>query len=157
MGAGSVDIKNEGNLTQFLENLDEKSRALLWYLWWHRHANISELREVIDVSSDFEVLHRLKEVINEKAKKLLGKLIVNFEPSKIDPYTGEKVFFSWWLLDEEDSTLLGENKQLVDIFNEKDNITIIAQLPATVDFTSPEIQFKNSILKIKLKKVEKND
>lgn len=158
VGALSVAIKKKTkeDLGQLLELLDEKSRAILWHLWWYRHADISKLREFIDASSDFEALHRLKEIINEKAQKLWGKPIVSFEQSKIDPLTGDNVLFSWWFLDEENVSMSGGDKRLVDIFNEKDSVTVIAELPTSVDLASTDIQFKNGILKIKLKKESKN-
>lgn len=99
MDAGAVATKSKEVLTQFLEVFDEKSRAILWYLWWHRHAEISELRDIIDAPGDFEVLHRLKEVINGKAQQLWGKPIVGFEQSKTDPVSGEKVLLAggFWM------------------------------------------------------------
>jgi hypothetical protein len=139
-------------LAQFLQSLDEKSRAILGYLWWRRHAEISELRNIGDTADDFEVLYRLKEVINSKSQNLWGKPIVGFEQSKIDPLTGEKILFSWWYLDEEDVLVSGVDSALVDVFNEKDNVIILAQLPASVDLRAPDIQFKNGILRIKFKK-----
>jgi hypothetical protein len=156
MDAGAVATKNEKDLTQLLEVLDERSRAILWHLWWHRHAEISELRDIIDASGDFEVLHRLKEVINAKAQQLWGKPIVSFEQSKIDPVSGEKVLFSWWFLDEGNIPLSGRDKTLVDVFNERDSVTIIAELPTSVEPTHPDIQFKNGVLKVRLKKRSKN-
>ena len=139
-------------LAQFLHNLDEKSRAILCYLWWHRHAEISELRNIGDTVDDFEVLYRLKEVINRKSQNLWGKPIVSFEQSKIDPLTGKKILFSWWYMDEEDVLVSGVDSALVDVFNEKDNVIIIAQLPASVNLTAPDIQFKNGIVRVKFKK-----
>ena len=139
-------------LAQFLHSLDEKSRAILGYLWWHRHAEIAELRNTGDTADDFEVLYRLKEVINRKSQNLWGKPIVSFEQSKIDPLTGEKILFSWWYLDEEDVLVSGVDSALVDVFNEKDSVIIIAQLPASVNLTAPDIQFKNGILRVKFKK-----
>lgn len=146
--------KNEKSLTQLLDLLDEKSRAILWHLWWHRHAQISELRELISASSDYEVLHRLKEVINEKAQELWGKPIIGFEQAKTDPLTGDKVLFNWWFLDEVNVPSAGGDKPLVDVFNEGDSVTIIAELPTSVEVSQPEIDFRNGILKVKMKKAK---
>ena len=149
--------KIKGDLAQLLEVLDEKSRAILWHLWWHRHAEISELRNLIDAPSDFEVLHRLKDVINEKTQRLWGKPIVGFEQSKTDPVSGEKVLFSWWFLDEENVPISGGDRPLVDVFSEKDGVTVIAQLPTSVDLAQHELWYKNGILKVRLKKKVSND
>lgn len=156
-GAGAVATEAKKELAKLLDVLDANSRAILWYLWWHRHAEISRLRELIDVPDDFEILHRLKEVINGKAQQLWGKPIVGFERCKIDPFTGEKVLFSWWFLGEGNVSMSDGNKPLVDVFNEKDSVTVIAQLPTSVDFDHTDIQFRNGILKVKLKKTKNVD
>jgi hypothetical protein len=145
---------NKSGLAQFMRSLDERSRAILGYLYWRRHADISELRLAADSADDSEVLFRLKEVINGKSQSLWGKPVVSFEQSKVDPATGEKILFSWWYLDEEEACMPDKDNSLVDIFNEKDSVVIMAQLPASVELAGPEIQFKNGILRIKLKKIE---
>jgi hypothetical protein len=154
MGAGVVATKSESKrgIDQLLDVLDEKSRAILWHLWWHRHAEISELRDIIDAPSDFEVLHRLKEVINVKAQQLLGKPVVGFEQSKTDPVGGEKVLFNWWFLNEEDISSSAGNKPLVDVIDEKDSVVVIAQLPNSVNLSQPELSYRNGILRVKLMK-----
>jgi hypothetical protein len=150
---GVVEKESASNgLAQLLPGLDEKSRAILFYLWWHRHAEIAELRNIADSGDDFEVLYRLKEVINRKSQNLWGKPIVGFEQSKIDSLTGEKILFSWWYLDEENLLAAGGDNALVDVFNEKESVIIIAQLPARVDISAPEIRMKNGILRIEMKK-----
>jgi hypothetical protein len=147
----SVD-KNK--MAKFLDSLDEKSRAIFWYLRWNRHADISALRQVGDITDDYDVLFRLKEVINCKALNIWGKQVASFEQSRYDLYTGQKVLFSWWYTGEDDAVDLATHSPLVDIFNEKDNVVIIAQLPAAVSLDDPEIKIKNGILRFKLKKIE---
>ena len=148
----AVSVKTRKELTQLIQILDEKSRAILWHLWWHRHADISELRELIDAASDFEVLYRLKEVINEQALRLWGRPVVSFEQAGIDSFSGEKVLFNWWFLDEENVPILAGNKPLLDVFNEKDSLSIIAQVPTSVDPAQHEVLYKNGILKVRLGK-----
>ncbi len=151
MSTGTVITKTKKGLAQLLQVLDEKSRAILWYLWWHRYAEISELREIVD-ATDFEVLYRLKEVINEQAQRLWGRPIVSFERSRVDSHNGETVLFSWWFLDEENVPVSAGNKPLVDMFNEKDGISIIAQVPTSIDPAQREVLYKNGILKVRLAK-----
>jgi hypothetical protein len=152
----AVSVKTRRELTQLLQVLDEKSRAILWHLWWHRHAGISELRELIDAASDFDVLYRLKEVINAQALRLWGRPVVSFEQARLDSFSGEKILFSWWFLDEENVPISDGNKPLVDLFNEKESISIIAQVPTSVDPTHHEFCFKNGILKVGLGKRKSN-
>ena len=149
---GAVTVKTRKELTHLLQILDEKSRAMLWHLWWHRHADISELRELIDAASDFEVLYRLREVINEQSLRLWGRPVVGFEQANIDSLSGEKILFSWWFLDEENVPMSDGNKPLVDLFNDKESISIIAQVPTSVDQSQREILYKNGILKVRLEK-----
>jgi len=155
MDAGAATTTKK-SLAHLFRALDEKSRAMLWHLWWKRHAEISELRDLIDASSDFEVLYRLKDVINEQAQKLWGRPIVNFQQSRIDSLSGEKVLFSWWYLDEENVPISGSSKPLVDVFTEKDSVSIVAQVPSWVDADHPEFKYRNGIVKVRLPK-RKND
>jgi hypothetical protein len=163
---------SKGNLSLLMDALDEKSREILWHLWWHRHVQLSELTELIGASTDMEVLLRLREVINPAAEMILGKPILEFHEAKVDALTGEKVLFSWWLGFDGLTTGLegdgrlpvgGRNGPLVDLFDEKDHILIIAQLPSSVrrgpDGFKPagmakeaEVAYKNGVLKIQLAK-----
>jgi len=153
---GTVITKTNKALSQLLDALDEKSRAILWYLWWHRHAEISELRELIDATGDFAVLYRLKEVINEQSQRLWGRSVVSFEQSRMDSRIGEMVLFSRWFLDEENVPISPGHKPLVDVFNEKDSVSIVAQVPTSVDPTQREVLYKNGILKVRLEKRKSN-
>lgn len=139
MGVMFVDImKNETLLDinqkfpQLMEVLDEKSKALFWHIWRNRHAQIRELSDLIRAPTDIYTLSRLKEVINPQAEKILGKKILTFEESRIDPLTGNKVLFSWWL-NEECFDSGEENKGLVDIFDEKERLRIVMKLPVSGD------------------------
>ena len=151
----SPEKKAAGDLGKILWFLDEKSRQILWYLWWNRHAEIGELAELTGAKTDMEVLSRIKQAINPAAQDVLGKEIVRFENSRIDAVTGEKVLFSWWL---EEGFLRGKRRQpLVDIFEENDHISIIAQLPALLELAKDaEVECKDSVLKIKVAKVKAN-
>ena len=145
--------RSEGDLNQLLELLDDKSRAILWHLWWNRHAPIDELRDLINAEQDFEVLSRLRDSINVQAQRILNRPVVSFEKTKVDPVTGKKVLFNWWFLDEDSRLFPGrKGKTLVDIFNEGDGVTLIAQLPELVNISAPDIEYRNGVLRIRLKR-----
>ena len=144
--------KAEGDLGRILDAVDEKSQQILWYLWWNRHAEIGELAELVRAETDMEVLSRLKESINAAAKRILGKEIVSFQSSRVDPVTGEKVLFSWWL--EEGLLSSKRVEPLVDIFEENDHIAIIAQLPAPVELAKEaQVECRDGVLRVKLGKL----
>ncbi|MFC2000260.1 hypothetical protein ACFLXE_05835 [Chloroflexota bacterium] len=127
----SRENRHDGDLGGIMEALDEKSRQILWYLWWNRHAKIGELVELTKAYSDMDVLLRIRGVINLAARDVLGRELVRFYDSKADPVTGEKVLFSWWL--EDDALPARRREPLVDMFEEDDHIAIIAQLPAPIE------------------------
>ncbi len=125
-----------------MKAVDEKSRQIITYLSRERHAGIRKLADLIRASSDMEVLIRIREVINPKARVILGKPIITFERSKIDPLTGEKIVFSWWL-NEELMDSAYDDKSL-DIFDEEDGLRVITCLPPHE--TNVEVKVKDGFL-----------
>jgi hypothetical protein len=116
-----------GNIGLLISAVDEKSRQLITYFLREQHAGIRKLADLIHASSDTEVLIRIREIINLKAQQIIGGPLVTFERSKVDPFTGEKIAFSWWLNEELiDNT---RNDKLLDILEEKNALRVIASLP----------------------------
>lgn len=89
--------ENVEKVRQLLEELDDRSRLIVWYIWQTRYAGIGDLTRVIREKMDMITLIRIKETINPLAEKIIGQPLLKFEKSKIDPETGDKVLFSWWL------------------------------------------------------------
>jgi len=109
-----------------VKGVDEKSKHIVTYLARERHARIKELTDLIFASSDMEVLMRIKEIINPKSQEITGKDAIKFERSKIDPLTGEKIVFNWWINEElTDST----HDDFVDVMDEKSILRIVVALP----------------------------
>jgi HSP20 family molecular chaperone IbpA len=75
----------------------------------------------------------------------------------MDSRSGTIVLFSWWFLDGENVPISDEKKPLVDIFCEKDSISIITQVPTSVDQSQREVLYKNGILKVRLGKRKSNE
>jgi hypothetical protein len=147
------DKKASGDLGEILWFLDKKSRQILWYLWWNRHAEVGKLAQLTEAKTDMEVLSRIRQVINPAAQDILGKEIIRFENSKIDTVTGEKILFSWWL---EDGLLQEKGREpLVDVFEENNHVVIIAQLPSPLELSrEAQVDCKESVLRIKVEKVK---
>lgn len=131
-----------------IEDLDDMSKAILGYLYQKRHADIEELSEAVRMSH-YDVLSRLKEVIIPESERIMGKPIVKFEESKIDRASGKKVLFSWWI---NDGMLVLTNN--VDLFEEKDRIVIVADLPGVKfpNHIDASANYNNGVLEVVIKK-----
>ncbi len=140
-----------GKIISLMKAVDEKSRQIITYLLRERHAGIRKLADLIHASSDMEVLIRIREVINPKAQKVFGKLLIKFERSKIDPLTGEKVVFHWWLT--EDLIEHKDNESPLDIFEEKNGLRVITCLPPQEE--NINIEVRNDLLIISGKEYHK--
>jgi hypothetical protein len=149
-----IEYKEKG-INELAERLDKKSRNILVFLYRNRYANIQELSDLIEAKNHNEVLSRLKEVINPTSMKILGRPLVKFEKAKIDPLSGEKILFSWWLT--ENIPLI--RKEGIDLFNEGDSLVILADL-GSIKLSKPlrilKKSYKNGILEIVLKKEKKD-
>ena len=108
------------------KGVDEKSKQIVTYLARERHARIKELTDLICASSDMEVLMRIREIINPKAQEITGKPAIKFERSKIDPLTGEKIVFNWWINEELTDSA---HDDFVDVMDEKGILRIVLALP----------------------------
>lgn len=129
-------------MNSLMKAVDENSRQIITYLLRERHAGIRELADLICASSDMEVLIRIREAINPKAREVIGKPIITFERSKIDPLTGEKIVFSWWLKEELMNSVY--NDGLLDIINEKNGLRVITSLPTQEE--NVEVEVKDDFL-----------
>jgi len=121
--------KRQRKIGLLMEVLDERSRRIVQYLIMRRHASIRELADLIEAPSDMDVLIRLREVINPRAEAIFGEPFINFEKCKIDPLTGERVPFSWWL-SENLIEGLSHDDELLDIFDEGSHLRVVAHLPS---------------------------
>lgn len=122
----NVFSDKETDFSRFMSTLDERSKEIVWYFLRNRHAGIRELATLIYASTDQDVLTRVRDVINPKAEEIFGKQMLNFEETRIDPITGDKILFSWWLTED---LSLGETPEALDIFDEKDQLVVITELP----------------------------
>jgi len=126
------------NTNQFMNTLDEKSIQILIYLLKEKHAGIRKLADLIHASSDMEVLVKIREVINPKFKEIVGQPLIIFERSRLDPLTGEKITFSWWLNEELMDYI--PNGKLLDVYEEKDTLRVIASIPLQEEDVKVEVK-----------------
>ena len=129
-------------MNQLMNMLDKKSVQILIYLLKERHAGIRKLADLIDASSDMEVLVKIREVINPKVQETMGWPLIIFEQSKLDPLTGQKITFSWWLNEE----LVDDvpNGKLLDFHDEKDTLRVVASIPLQEE--DIEVEVKDNFL-----------
>lgn len=135
-------LEKTKDLNSLLTDVDEKSRQIIVYLLRERHAEIRKLADLICASFDMEVLVRIREIINPRAFEVIGEPIITFERSKIDPLTGEKITFSWWLKKEWVEGTYWDN--LLDVFDEGNGLTVIAFLSPQEE--NVEVEVKESSL-----------
>lgn len=108
------------------EELDPESRAIVSYIWQNRFATIEELASLCNASNHMDVLLKIKGVINPLAEEKIGHPLLVFEKSKIDPDSGKKILFSWWLIGEE--SVEARKATLFDLFDEEDYLRITLEL-----------------------------
>lgn len=132
-----------GNINLLMNALDEKSRQIITCLLRERHVEIRKLADLIHASSDMEVLIRIREIINTKAQEIIGAPLITFEHSRIDPFTGEKIAFSWWLNEE---LIDNTSNELPEILNEDKTLRVIASLPLEEKDVKVEVKEKFLII-----------
>jgi len=118
--------------------MDETNRLIIGYLLKKRYAGIRELTSLVCASSDMEVLMRIREIINTKALEVVGTPILKFERSKIDPLTGQKILFSWWI--NEELAKNARSDELVDVIDEKNCLRVIVALPPQEDNVTVKVE-----------------
>jgi HSP20 family molecular chaperone IbpA len=111
-----------------MQELDPQSREIVSYLWENRHATIDELAELIAAPTHMAVLLKIRGVINPTAERITGSPLLAFQRSKLDPLTGEKALFSWWVITPARAAERARTGLLVDLFDEGDRIDVVVEL-----------------------------
>ena len=118
---------NIETIQKIAAQLGSDGRDILLCLWENRYARIDQLAELIEAPNHMHVLMEIRETINPVAEKIVGIPILSFERSKVDPETGEKVLFSWWLIGKQEKWAQSED-QLLDIFDEGSYMQVIMEV-----------------------------
>jgi len=137
-------LKRSEKLDGLMAIVDDKSKLMIEFFLRNRYAGIRRLADLIHADSDMEVLMRVREVINPKAQDVLGFPLLNFERSKIDPLTGEKILFSWWMAEELDE--FAKDDHILDVFKEKYWIRVVTSLPPHLQDVAVEVRGDSLIL-----------
>ncbi|MBC8343396.1 MAG: Hsp20/alpha crystallin family protein [Bacteroidetes bacterium] len=123
----------EKDVENVVSELDEKSRKILLHIWDKRHASIRDLTAETSAPNHMAVLNMIRKQINPVSEKLNGFPLLVFERSKVDPVTGEKVLFNWWLIGDEQWGKSREDFLLMDLFDEGSYISLIAELNGVLE------------------------
>ena len=117
---------DQGTIDRVSLELDPESQMIVSYIWQNRFAAIEELASLYDAPSHMDILIKIREVINPVFEKIIGHPLLVFEKSKVDPETGNKILFCWWLI--------GKGRKeacrgaLFDLFDEEGYLRIIMEL-----------------------------
>lgn len=143
---GKIAGRKRNNFERFMEDIDGKSREIIWYLLSNRYAGIRELSDLTH-ETDMGILTKVREVINPAAKKFLGKEIMEFKESRMDESIGKKITFKWWIR-EDFPFLVVKREEMLDVFDESDQIRIVAELPHAVEENDIRIEVNDDIVRI---------
>ncbi len=140
-------------MKEFLAALDGRSKAIWWHLCCHGHAHVTDLARVAGLDSDMEVLLYIREVINPAATVTLGEPVLEFVSCRVDPGTGEKVYYHWWLKPalwlETDTS-----HTQVDVFETGHELVVVVDLGNRVESCQPEVTCRNGVLIIQFERLE---
>ncbi|MBU4403783.1 MAG: hypothetical protein KJ907_13755 [Actinobacteria bacterium] len=90
----------EEDILDVAAGLGPASADLLLFLHERGHATIDELVDITGASCHMDVIILIKKEINPAFEKRLGRPMVEFVDSRLDPETGELVRLAWWLRGE---------------------------------------------------------
>ena len=119
---------DQETLGRVMQELDWQGRGIVSHLWEARHATIDELAELMGAPTHMDVLLKIRGDINPTAERIAGSPILAFRRSGVDPLTGEKVPFSWWVIGAARAAAEARTGVLVDVFDEGDRIDVVAEL-----------------------------
>ncbi|MEW6275023.1 MAG: hypothetical protein AB1556_07920 [Bacillota bacterium] len=136
-------------MQQFLAVLDEKSRAIVWYLWQHEHADLDALSAAAGLFNHMEVLLRIRETINPAAVNFYARPALELIPCRIDQATGKMIYYQWWL--NRDLFLVNPSRNyLIDWLEDGEAITLILETAEQPDPAKVKLIYKNGLLLIKI-------
>ncbi|MFH1695198.1 MAG: Hsp20/alpha crystallin family protein [Candidatus Micrarchaeota archaeon] len=139
-----LEITEEKNeISEFMQALDEESKTIVWHLIRKGHAKINELSALIALN-DSLTLNKINEVINPRAKKILGKPILLFKQAGLD--SGKKFLFNWWI-NESIHLIEDKEKEIMEISNEKKILMIAIALP-NLNEKDIEVSIENNCLTV---------
>jgi len=119
---------DQETVDRVMQELDPQNREIVSYLWENRHATIDELAELIAAPTHMDILLKIRGVINPTAERITGSSLLAFQRSRVDPLTGEKVLFSWWVIAPAPAAEGARTGLHVDVFDEEDRIDVVAEL-----------------------------
>lgn len=115
------------DIEKISSELEKVDRSILRTISEKQYATIRGLAVLYNAPNHMDVLHRIRNVINPLSEKILGFPLLVFEKSRVEPITGEKILFSWWLIGELD-TSPQQTAPLLDLFDEGDHLLLIIEL-----------------------------
>jgi len=117
-----------------LERVDPCSARIVWRLMWEGHAHLAGLSRVTGLDHA-GVLDRIRSVINPLSNELYGCALLTFSVCRVDPATGGKVTFAWWLDPPFAWGTAAARRPLAEVFEEDGHLVITAQVGSSLRLT----------------------
>ncbi len=136
-----------------LERVDPCSARIVWHLMWEGHAHLADLGRVSGLDHA-EVLDRIRSVINPLSNELYGCDLLTFSVCRVDPASGRKVTFAWWLDLPSPDGPAPAGRPLAEVFEEEDgHLVIMAQVGSPLRLTGrTRVSCRNGLLRVLLEK-----
>jgi len=140
-------------LGDLLERVDRASARMVWHLMWEGHARLDDLAQITGLDHA-RVLERIRSVINPVSRKLYGCDLLIFSPCRVDPATGCKVTFAWWL-EVPAGGVVPASRPMAEVFEEDGHVLILAAVGSPLHVSGRvQVSCRNGLLRVL---VEKDD
>ncbi|NQT54196.1 Hsp20/alpha crystallin family protein [bacterium] len=120
---------DEEAIARLAAALEPEAAAILWHIWRNHHANIEELARLVGAEGHSDVLLKIKAQINPLATEQLGCPILTLLPAGLDPRTGERVPYDWWIAGRRKEKREGSDPARIDVFDEETHVDVVVELP----------------------------
>ncbi|MCL6450450.1 MAG: hypothetical protein K6T75_04050 [Acetobacteraceae bacterium] len=135
------------DLGSLLGRLDPRSARMVWHLACEGHAPLDTLARSCGLTHA-QALDRIRSVINPLGRDLFGQDLFTFSVCRVDPQSGRKVTFNWWL-QLPGGVLVPPGRALADAFPDEGGLLILAAVGWPLQPNGhAEVSCRNGVLQV---------